>query len=99
MKGDKLYCKSCGRISNDIYTLYDTRYNGAHVKYINGKPFPELHKKERFQPQCPFCYSIHIVNATQLIEEGDRLTSTNINANPNNWRNMKLYQRLKKILK
>ena len=97
MKGDKLYCKSCGRISNDVYKLYDTRYDGAHIKYINKKPIPELYKKDRFKPQCPFCLSIHLVNATQILEEGDRITTENPSAN--NWSYMALYHRLQKILK
>ncbi len=97
MKGDKLYCKSCQRISNDVWTMYDTRYNGAHVKYIGKIALPELNKRERFQPRCPFCESIHLINATQLIEEGDRLLKQNASAN--NWTYMELYVQVKQILK
>jgi len=65
-KGDKIYCKTCGKISFDdspkpIFVHKDT------------KPCSKSRQDSRFNPnwnyRCAHCYSFKTINATQFLEQ------------------------------
>jgi hypothetical protein len=90
MKGDRLYCTTCGKVFRDIETFYDTRTGKAFNQIT--KRFTKGMGKHFYVEECPFCRSIYTVNAEVVLEEGDKLTNLNF------WNKKELYLKIKAIL-
>jgi len=91
MKGDWLYCRTCGAFYHDMEDYYDTRDGLPKAVGHDGKVrVVKGHGKITFQPRCPHCHGFYVSNASVILEQGDELTK--LPGGIKNWKDSSLYK-------
>lgn len=78
---DLIFCRHCGKFSRNTFEFFDERFQ---------KPRNKIEQSmAKMQTQCPHCYSISVLNASQLLTLGANLQMKN---QAPNWLYYKIYQ-------